>query len=264
MSNVTTRATLTTEQLAANRTAIMNYIADSYVDNDYELGTCILLPEFTLDSATGEWVPAPNAIRSANNPNDPTAAYIRLGCLEIGDGGKPVARYTNTFMAQGDMALSLKLQKASAGKKFKGQLVIEESLTPFSTTNPARDAKMAGTIACVFTGTRMVEDELRTYTQAPIYRRTVHTTNMQKTDILIAHTNREAISEAARVRWNTNNKANSNGIKDAAAAKMTGTPTVDVVAIEARIDELEAIPPANRTRAQKKELTELEAKLATI
>lgn len=254
MSTVTTTK-LTTEQLAANKAAIMNFIADAYINNDYDLGTCILLPEFQL--VNGEWQPTDSAIRSANNPNDPNAAFIRLGSLEIGDGGRPVARYTNNFMAQGDMALSLKLQRASAGKKFAGKLVIEESLKPFSTTNPARDAKVTPDgIACTFTGTRMVEGELQQYSKAPIYRRTVHTTNANKQDVLIAHTNGDEISTAARARWNNGNKANSNALKNAAMNSMKAEKTP-----EQELAELKLIKAKDRTPEQKMRIAELTEQL---
>lgn len=248
--STTTRAQLTAEQMKANKAAIMNYVADAYINNDYDLGTCILLPEFHLNAA-GQWEATSTAIRAANNPKDADAAYIRLGALEIGDGGRPVARYTNNFMASGEMALSLKLQRASAGKKFAGKLVIEESLKPFSSTNPDRDLKVTPDgIRCVFTGTRMVEDELVTYNNAPIYRRTVHTTKADRADILIAHTNGQQISDAARARWN-GGKAHSAGIASAAAAKMNAK------APEVELAELKAVKAAQRTPEQKARIVEL-------
>ncbi len=205
-------------------------------------GAVCLLPQF--EEVNGVWEPMADAvIRKVNNPKDPNASMMRYGTL-VKVAGKPVARYTNEFMSQQQLAIMLVMENLSAGSVVDGKLVIEESLVPFSKTNPARDLKKTPDgITC------KVDD-------APIYRRTVFTNDMSKVDVTITHTNGEELSKAASLRFN--GPTNSQAMKDAAAKNLLGsTPALDTAAIEARIDELETIPEANRTTKQKKELAAL-------
>lgn len=256
-----TKQALTPEQAAANKTAIHLYIAQKLAEygktaglkGEDLYGKVILLPEFALNAA-GAWEPVEDAvIRAVKNPNDPTASMMRYATI-MKEAGKPKFRYTNEFMSASELQVLLIMENLSAGSVTSGKLVIQESLVPFSKTNPSRDIKWADQgagIAC------RVDD-------MPIYRRTVFTNDATKVDTLITHTNGEELSATARVRFNTGNKPNSSAIQQAGlnALNTPVAPTVDVAALEARADELEAIPEASRTRAQKKELKELLEKLA--
>jgi hypothetical protein len=69
--------------------------------------------------------------------------------------------------------------------ELSGKIVVRESLEPFNTNNPDRDLKIAGT-----TGIICCQDG------QPIYRKTVFTADMNAEDVLVAHTNGDAIREA--------------------------------------------------------------------
>ena len=190
--------------------AIESFIADMYEQHNYDLGTVILLPEFTGSDDTG-WAPDMNGngIRKAKGEND----YIRLGSIVLGDNLRAVPRYTNTFQPTQSLENLMKLLRAKEGSKITGKLIRVDSMTPFRRTNPELDIKWADKaagIAC------MVDDK-------HIYSRTEHVMATSKEDIVISHTNREQIAEngrqkaAARVKSLT---PNSDAIKDAANAKL--------------------------------------------
>jgi len=72
-----------------------------------------------------------------------------------------------------------------ANQEIAGKIVIKEQTEPFNPNNPDRDLKYAGgtgVICCAY--------------GEPIYRKTFFTTNTEESDVLIAHTNGDAIREA--------------------------------------------------------------------
>ena len=77
-------------------------------------------------------------------------------------------------------ALNLKAEDSLPGK-----IIIKESLEPFSNNDPDRDFKYAGDtgIICAVDG-------------QPIYRKTFFVADANAEDVLIAHTNGDAIREA--------------------------------------------------------------------
>jgi len=75
-----------------------------------------------------------------------------------------------------------------------GKIIVKESLTPFSNNDPDRDLKMAGETGIICA----VEGE-------PIYRKTFFVADAAAEDVLIAHTNGDAIREA--------NGMNTNAVK---------------------------------------------------
>ncbi len=75
-----------------------------------------------------------------------------------------------------------------------GKIIVKESLTPFSNNDPDRDLKMAGETGIICA----VEGE-------PIYRKTFFVADATAEDVLIAHTNGDAIREA--------NGMNTNAVK---------------------------------------------------
>lgn len=241
------RVALTQEQLAANRNAIHAFIAQQLQGaNSY--GKVIVIPEFTMD-ANGAWTPdMDSVIRVANNPNDASAGFIRLGTKVLGDGLKEQYRFTNAFQDTAALANLLTTLGAGAGSVVPGKLVVEESLVPFSTTNPARDIKyadQAAGIAC------KVDDKV-------IYRRIVHTTKLDREDINIAHTNRAEISANAATKWGNGN--NQRTMQQVANNLKNNAPLTEEQ-MEQRVAALMAIPKSKRTDAEKKELAELQAQL---
>lgn len=79
------------------------------------------------------------------------------------------------------------LKKAGfqSGQELEGKIVIKESLTPFNKKNPEKDLKVAGNtkITC------MVGNK-------PIYRKAFYSQDAETKDVLVAHTNVEAIRAA--------------------------------------------------------------------
>ena len=78
--------------------------------------------------------------------------------------------------------------------RLTGKIIVKESLTPFSNNDPDRDLKMAGETGIICA----VEGE-------PIYRKTFFVADATAEDVLIAHTNGDAIREA--------NGMNTNAVK---------------------------------------------------
>jgi hypothetical protein len=189
--------------------AIKTFIADSYSLNDYDLGTAILLPEFVGDDTTG-WEPdmSSTGIRAASGEND----YIRLGALVLGDGFKEEYRFNNTFKAPDALKRILTSMRATVGSRVPGKLIRVDSMTPFRTKNPEEDIKWADKqagIAC------MVDDKR-------IFSRIEHVMSSSKEDVIIQHTNRDAISANGRAKRAASVKsvANSDALREAAAAKL--------------------------------------------
>ena len=76
-----------------------------------------------------------------------------------------------------------------AGQELFGQVVVQESLTPFNDKAPQKDLKVAGStgIVCTLEG-------------APIYRRTVYKTDINAQDVTIKHDNVSQLREAYAVQ----------------------------------------------------------------
>ena len=66
-----------------------------------------------------------------------------------------------------------------------GKIIVKESVTPFSNNDPDRDLKIAGETGIICS----VDDQ-------PIYRKTFFVADITAQDVLIAHTNGDAIREA--------------------------------------------------------------------
>lgn len=197
---------LTQEQLEAHKSAVEKYIVDNYKSTRSKLGTVCIVPPFTWDEGTGTWLPEGNMIREAKGENN----FIHLGSIVLGAGLKPTPRYTNSFQADSKLNTLLEMWDMIPDE-MKGKLVVEEATEPFSKTNPDRDIKWANKdldIPC------MLEDQ-------PIYRRTVHTSDMSKTDTLIQHTNVEQIRES----YAASQKPQSSGIQQAATRQRTAART---------------------------------------
>lgn len=235
-------------RLAKCRSAIHSFIATATAK--YGRGSVILLPEFE-EQKDGSWLPVQgNGIRPTVN----NSAFMRFGKMTInGTTGKPQYLYTNHFGDnEGELLnmLSFVDPTAGVGTIVRGiRLVVHESLTPFSRTNPSRDIKWADQqagIAC----TKLVPDtETGELKPQPIYRRTKvffadDEGNYPPAAInqLIQHDNTDELSAAASAKWAATNKTNSAGIQNAA-----------------RIQELKAkVAAGTATKKEKAELVELE------
>ena len=79
----------------------------------------------------------------------------------------------------------LKAMGFEPGQELSGNIVIREQTEPFNSSNPDRDLKKAGDtgIICCAHG-------------EPIYRRTFYDASGKEQDVLVAHTNGDAIREA--------------------------------------------------------------------
>jgi hypothetical protein len=76
-----------------------------------------------------------------------------------------------------------------AYQNLPGNIIIKESLTPFSATDSDRDLKYAGKTGVIC----RVDDQ-------PIYRKTFYTENQHAAHELIAHTNKEEIRAALAIQ----------------------------------------------------------------
>lgn len=235
---------LTEVQKAACNKAIHNFIATATAK--YGRGSVVLLPAFE-EGTDGAWAPVQgNGIR----PTATNSAFMRFGKMTInGVSGKPQYLYTNHFgdneSELGNM-LSFIDPTAGVGTCVRGiRLVVQESLTPFSRTNPSRDIKWADQqagLACV----KYVPSATGELVETPIYRRTKvffadDEGNYPPAAInaLIQHDNGDQLSEAAFTRFAQANKP---------AAGMDNA---------AKIAALKAIPKAKRTPEQATELADL-------
>jgi hypothetical protein len=194
----TNNKALTAEQLEAHKSAVEMYILAQYKANKSKLGTVVILPTFVQD-AEGAWIPDTEGMVRASKGD---MNFIHLGSIVLGEGLKPTPRYTNSFQADSKLNTLLELWDM-IDDTMKGKLVVEESLEPFSTKNPDRDIKWANQSADI---PCMLDDQ-------PIYRRTVHTSDMSRTDTLIQHTNREQIRESYAVSQKANTSTLTNAGK---------------------------------------------------
>jgi hypothetical protein len=92
-----------------------------------------------------------------------------------------------------------------------GKIIVKESVTPFSNNDPDRDLKIAGETGIICS----VDDQ-------PIYRKTFFVADTTAQDVLIAHTNGDAIREA-------------NGLSNN-AVKTTVTPA-EAFGLDSPVDE---------------------------
>jgi hypothetical protein len=72
-----------------------------------------------------------------------------------------------------------------ANQELDGKIVVREQLKPFNTKDPERDIKFAGDTGVICT-----------HEGQPIYRKNFYTLNLNATDVLVEHTNKEQIYAA--------------------------------------------------------------------
>ena len=133
-----------------------------------------------------------NIIRQSSNNAE--FGHIRLEQQRVVFGNSGWVKSTNrSTLLHGKMDDLQNLQ-LDVNTPLTGKIIVKESLTPFSNNDPDRDLKVAGEtgIICAVDG-------------EPIYRKTFFVADVTAEDVLIAHTNGDAIREA--------NGTNSNAVK---------------------------------------------------
>ena len=133
-----------------------------------------------------------NIIRQSSNNAE--FGHIRLEQQRVVFGNTGWVKSSNrSTLLHGKMDDLQNLQ-LSVNTPLTGKIIVKESLTPFSNNDPDRDLKVAGEtgIICAVDG-------------EPIYRKTFFVADVTAEDVLIAHTNGDAIREA--------NGTNSNAVK---------------------------------------------------
>ena len=124
-----------------------------------------------------------NIIRQSSNNAE--FGHIRLEQQTVTFGNTGWVKSSNrTTLLHGKMddLQSLNLNESTP---LNGKIIVKESITPFSNNDPDRDLKIAGETGIVCS----VDDQ-------PIYRKTFFVADVTAQDVLIAHTNGDAIREA--------------------------------------------------------------------
>lgn len=117
--------------------------------------------------------------------NNPEFGYVRVEQTRsiVDDNGW----LKNTTVAALILGETAELRKAGyqTGQELEGRVVIKEQLAPFNKKAPEKDLKIAGDtkITC------MVDDK-------PIYRKAFYSQDAEAKDVLVQHTNKEAIKAA--------------------------------------------------------------------
>lgn len=119
-----------------------------------------------------------NGVVINQSQKNPEFGYVRLEQVRtvIDDNGFLRRKAVSTLI-QGEVAV-LQASGFYAGQELPGNIVIKESMEPFSKKSPERDHKIAGEtgILCTVEG-------------APIFRKTVYTTASNAEDVTIKHDN---------------------------------------------------------------------------
>ena len=124
--------------------------------------------------------------------NNPEFGHVRLTQEKVAFGAQGwVNKKTRSTLIHGTVE---DLQSIGIADKTElpGHIVIREQFEAFSTDNPDRDLKIAGETGVVCVGTNTETGEM----DAPIYRKTFYSMDLNEQDTLIAHTNGDAIREA--------------------------------------------------------------------
>tara|TARA_R110002050_G_scaffold56705_1_gene127509 strand:- start:6965 stop:7558 length:594 start_codon:yes stop_codon:yes gene_type:complete len=117
--------------------------------------------------------------------NNPEFGHVRLTQEKVGFGsGGWVKKSTRSTLIHGTVE-DLQAIGIADKTELPGQIVVKEQLEAFSSNDPDRDLKVAGDtgVICCKHG-------------EPIYRKSFYSMDLDEVDVLIAHTNNEAIREA--------------------------------------------------------------------
>lgn len=233
---------LTAEQTAAHNKAVDSFVlAAAKANGGLKAKPCILLPTFVEDN--GEWIPEQSTGMRLTKKDGFSFIRFAMPTVVISGAGLPEVKVlkTNVFNDDTKLELLIAAYDLKVGDAMPDTvLVIEESLVPFSLKNPERDIKVAGSgegaVTCTFQG--VLPDGTLVDEPAPIYRR-VKLAPAGTANKLIQHTNTAEIQAWAAADRAKNANANKN------------------IRGGNRLAELQAIPKAKRTAAEKAELAEL-------
>ena len=184
-----------------------------------------------------------NVIRMSNNPE---FGYVRLSQDSHKVTNGFVKKIPLTTLLHGELE-SLRSMDIQNKTELSGKIIVKEQLIPFSTDNSDRDYKIAGNtgIICCVHG-------------EPIYRKTFFTEDVTAENILLDHTNGDAIRSA------------NNAPVDAKMLKINKSKPVAVVTPEqafdiedkttdeSQVDLEDAIEKANDTEVVVNEQEEVE------
>lgn len=184
-----------------------------------------------------------NVIRMSNNPE---FGYVRLSQDSHKVTNGFVKKIPLSTLLHGELE-SLRSMDIQNKTELSGKIIVKEQLTPFSTDNSDRDYKIAGNtgIICCVHG-------------EPIYRKTFFTEDVTAENILLDHTNGDAIRSA------------NNAPVDAKMLKINKSKPVAVVTPEqafdiedkntdeSQVDLEDAIEEANDTEVVVNEQEEVE------
>ena len=134
-----------------------------------------------------------NVIRVSNT--NPEYAHIRLSQDRAVLNNGFISRKSVTTLLHGKLE-DLREMGMANKTELTGKIIVKEQLTPFSNNDPDRDLKIAGDtgIICCVHG-------------EPIYRKTVFTYDVTAEDVLLDHTNGDAIKEANGGKYTGNKVA---------------------------------------------------------
>jgi len=131
-----------------------------------------------------------NVIRVSNT--NPEYAHIRLSQDRAVLNNGFISKKSVTTLLHGKLE-DLRDMGMANKTELTGKIIVKEQLTPFSNNDPDRDLKIAGDtgIICCVHG-------------EPIYRKTVFTYDVTAEDVLLDHTNGDAIKEANGGKYTAN------------------------------------------------------------
>ncbi len=175
-----------------------------------------------------------NVVRLSKN--NPEYGYIRLGQQRstITKNGWLTPKNLTTLVL--GTTEDLTAYAKSLGKYLPGKIVVVESLEPFNSKDPDRDYKYAGD-----TGIICCQDG------QPIYRKTQYTLDLTKEDVLVEHTNGDAIRAANDTAFNLEKKSKKATTAEAFGLKTESVDDIDDVEEEVVAETEEEIVEEEET-----------------
>ena len=183
-----------------------------------------------------------NVIRMSNNPE---FGYVRLSQDSHKVTNGFVKRIPLTTLLHGELE-SLRSMDIQNKTELSGKIIVKEQLTPFSTDNSDRDYKIAGNtgIICCVHG-------------EPIYRKTFFTEDVTAENILLDHTNGDAIRAANNAPVDAK-MLNINKSKPVAVVTPEQAFDIEDKTTDNQVDLEDAIEEANDTEVVVNEQEEVE------
>tara|TARA_B110000914_G_C15497384_1_gene464013 strand:+ start:991 stop:1611 length:621 start_codon:yes stop_codon:yes gene_type:complete len=184
-----------------------------------------------------------NVIRMSNNPE---FGYVRLSQDSHKVTNGFVKKIPLTTLLHGELE-SLRSMDIQNKTELSGKIVVKEQLIPFSTDNSDRDYKIAGNtgIICCVHG-------------EPIYRKTFFTEDVTAENILLDHTNGDAIRSANNAPVDAKMLKINKSKPVAVVTPEQAFDIEDKITDESQVDLEDAIEEANDTEVVVNEQEEVE------